>query len=193
MLARSGAARVDGYDLSPDVIAEAQRTYPLPGINFLVADVMRLPAPDETYDLFTSFETIEHVSPAESYLAEIWRVLKPDGVLLCSTPNRRVTNPGIAITDKPFNRFHLREYDVQAFEELLHRYFARVELWGQSLYRSTYVGLLNRIGNRFPWLAARCHQVRKVMGIAWESRRRHEPVRLNRHAVPEVLIAVCRK
>jgi ubiquinone/menaquinone biosynthesis C-methylase UbiE len=187
-----GAVLVDGFDLSEDAIAEARRRHAGPGVEFETADVTRLPCPDRSYDLFVSFETIEHVEDDLALVREAARVLKPGGTFLCSTPNRKVTNPGIPITGRPYNRFHVREYIRPELAELLHRVFPSVTFLGQSFHPPGYVGALNRIGGLSHMLAVRMHQCRKVLGVPWEKRERHLPTPLTEKGEPEVLVAVCR-
>src|SRR5262249_10368600 len=108
-LRAAGAARGDGYALSEEAIAGARRLPAAPGARFGAADVPRLPSPDHAYDVFFSFETIEHIADDLALLREAARVLKPGGTFVCSTPNRAVTNPGVPVTGRPYNHFHLRE------------------------------------------------------------------------------------
>jgi ubiquinone/menaquinone biosynthesis C-methylase UbiE len=190
-LREGGAARVDGFDLSAEAIAEARRLHAGPGVRFDVADVTRLPSPERSYDLFFSFETIEHVSDDLALLREARRVLKPGGTFICSTPNRRVTNPGIPITGRPYNPFHLREYTQPELDALLRQVFPSVTFLGQSFHRHGYVRALNRIGMLWRMLAVRCHQCRKVLGVPWEKLDRHRPTPLPGKGEPEVLVAVC--
>ncbi len=190
-LLERGANRVIGLDLCAGAVGEAARRN-TPGAQFLVADVTRLPLPDRSYDLFVSFETIEHLPDDRAYLREAARVLRPGGTFVCSTPNRTVTNPGITLADRPFNPHHLREYTRPELEMLLREYFASVHLLGQSYYGAGYVRLLTRIARYFPALAVRIHQARKLIGIPWEHPDRHRPIPLPPGGEPEYLVAVCR-
>jgi SAM-dependent methyltransferase len=191
-LLEGGAARVDGFDLSEEAIVEARRLHAVPGVAFGVADVTGLPCPDHTYDLYFSFETIEHVKDDRAFLREAKRVLKPGGTFVCSTPNRAVTNPGIPITARPYNPFHLREYTREDLDERLCQVFPSVTFLGQSFHGGGYVRALNRIGGLWGRLAVRCHQIRKVLGVPWERLERHLPTPLPTRGEPEVLVAVCR-
>ncbi|MBI2013512.1 MAG: class I SAM-dependent methyltransferase [Candidatus Colwellbacteria bacterium] len=47
----------------------------------------RLPFPDNSFDLVVSLEVIEHLWNTEHYLKELWRVLRPDGYVILTTPN----------------------------------------------------------------------------------------------------------
>jgi ubiquinone/menaquinone biosynthesis C-methylase UbiE len=53
-------------------------------------DALHLPFGDQVADVTIAFEIVEHFSPLEAQvlLAELYRVTKPGGMLLVSTPNR---------------------------------------------------------------------------------------------------------
>src|SRR5687767_5454618 len=46
---------------------------------------------DNTYDVVVSFQVIEHIEDDELFLREIHRVMKPGGIALLTTPNRRLS------------------------------------------------------------------------------------------------------
>jgi 2-polyprenyl-3-methyl-5-hydroxy-6-metoxy-1,4-benzoquinol methylase len=50
-------------------------------------DEQKLPYPDSRFDLVTCLETIEHLENFRALLREIYRVLKPGGVAILTTPN----------------------------------------------------------------------------------------------------------
>lgn len=192
-LARGGAASVTGLDISFDPLVEARLTAPFSSFGLACASVTSLPFADETFDVFVSLETIEHVQDDAAYVAEARRVVKRDGILVCSTPNRRVLNPGRRLDHRPFNPFHIREYEPDELEKLLRVRFPHVRLFGQSSYGKRYVAGLAAVGARLPMTAVRIHQLRKVAGIPLERRARHQPRPLPfvDGGEPEVLIALC--
>ena len=55
--------------------------------NFVPGDAHNLPFEPETFEHVKFFEVIEHVENPTRCIREIWRVLKPDGVVEVSTPN----------------------------------------------------------------------------------------------------------
>ncbi len=193
LLAGAGASSVLGVDCSPAAVAGAMRGCGRPNVGFAVAAADRLPVPDGSYDVYVSYETIEHVEDDEGLLAEAARVLDPGGLFLVSTPNRGLLDPGISMDQKPFNKFHVREYKRDELEERLGRYFQSVEWFGQSAYARSYVASLDWLGRFCPSLAVRFHQARKCLHWPWESSQCHLPRAWSDGSIlPEILIAVCR-
>lgn len=191
ILLESGAVSVDGFDLSAEAVAEARKLYGRSGATFEVGDVTTLPVADASYEIYVSFETLEHVEADEAMLAEAARVLEPGGKLLCSTPNREVMNPGKTIGDGSFNPHHVREYSHTELRDLLERHFDRVEILGQTHFRNAYCRGLTRLGGIHPELGVKAHQVRKLAGIVWENEARHLPRPWADGWQPEVFVAVC--
>lgn len=191
-LVQQGALSVRGFDISQHAIDQARSGNALPTVSFEVGDATRLPIPKNSVDIYLSFETIEHLTDDNAYLVEAQRVLKPDGWFLCSTPNRLLTNPGTTLQSRPFNPHHVREYCVNEFRERCLSHFSRVSLYGQSWYGSSYAELLARTAHAHPMLAVRVHQLRKMAGIFYETRKRHWPQLVTAaRGVPEILIAAC--
>jgi hypothetical protein len=62
--------------------------------------------------LVTSFETIEHLPDAARFLAKLWNLLAPGGLLLLSAPNRELV---------PLESygFHVRHFDRTELSQLL--------------------------------------------------------------------------
>lgn len=129
LLARS-AASVLGIDLSAETVAHAQARYGSDRLRFQQGDVRTLDAvADASIDLVVSFETLEHLAEHDALLATFARVLKPDGLLLVSTPDRRTYTE----LSGEVNPHHVRELYREEFEALLARHFARFRLYGQRV------------------------------------------------------------
>lgn len=55
--------------------------------NSIVSDATRLPLKNETWDVITSFDMIEHLINPDEFLAESFRILKCGGWFVIGTPN----------------------------------------------------------------------------------------------------------
>lgn len=147
MMLRHGC-KVVGADYNDEVIANARVIWK--HNDFVRANALDLPFDDNSFDCVISFETIEHVYEGSRFLSEMHRVLRPDGIFICSTLNIRYTfHPP----------FHVKEYSPDEFYKLFQQWFKRVECYGQyfkpldrmmDLYRrhmySQLVAILSRIG-----------------------------------------------
>ncbi|MBC8022682.1 MAG: methyltransferase domain-containing protein, partial [Burkholderiales bacterium] len=128
LLARR-AAHVLGVDVSPQAIEHAKRTYPRVGnLEFKTGSCTAIPAPDASIDVAISFETLEHIREQEEFVAELARVLKPDGILVVSCPNKA------EYTDKrgTENEFHVKELYREELAELVAKRFPHSTWYGQK-------------------------------------------------------------
>lgn len=120
------AASVHGVDVSVDAIAFANRQHGRDGIAFSVIDPNKpLPFADGIFDVVLSFQVLEHVANDEGYLREARRVLDGDGVLVLITPDRKNR---LFPTQRPWNRWHLREYARSELESLVRSCFQTVQM-----------------------------------------------------------------
>lgn len=97
--------------------------YKLGNVNFIK---MKFPPlngiPDNFFDFVISFQVIEHIKDDNMFLKEVNRVLKPEGQLIITTPNK-----AMSITRNPW---HVREYTHQEFSSLLNTHFAKTDAYG---------------------------------------------------------------
>ena len=77
---------------------------------------------DNTYDFVISFQVIEHIENDALYLKEIHRVLKPGGMALITTPNRKMSLSR--------NPWHVREYLPEELSTLARKFFSNVDMKG---------------------------------------------------------------
>ncbi|GIV36624.1 MAG: hypothetical protein KatS3mg032_1003 [Cyclobacteriaceae bacterium] len=77
---------------------------------------------DNSFDVVVSFQVIEHIDNDLFFLEEIHRVLKPGGLALLTTPNRKKS-----ITRNPW---HVREYLAEELRQLAAKVFQTVEVSG---------------------------------------------------------------
>ena len=77
---------------------------------------------DNTYDWIITFQVIEHIENDDLFIKEIHRVLKPGGKVIITTPNKK-----LSLTRNPW---HAREYLPKELQNLLEKYFNKLELKG---------------------------------------------------------------
>jgi ubiquinone/menaquinone biosynthesis C-methylase UbiE len=134
VLVGGGCRNYIGADIDRDAIGFANRTYSAPGVGFIRADASALPLAARSVDAVVSMETIEHCSAPGAVLSEFHRVLGVGGMLIISTPNRRITSPGKGLLDPPNNRFHLMEFEQGEFLAILRASgFSVDSVWWQRL------------------------------------------------------------
>ncbi|MBD9435069.1 methyltransferase domain-containing protein [Pseudoxanthomonas sp. PXM03] len=142
MLAKT-AASVVGVDISPEAIEHARAAYPQSNLSFMEGSASELPLADASFDVVVSFETIEHLLDQEQMLAEIGRVLRPDGVLVISSPNKEVYSELSGL----HNEFHVKELQWNELDALLRRQFAHVEYFGHRLAVGSAIVPVTRAGD----------------------------------------------
>lgn len=194
LFAEAGAARVHAFDVCPEAVEHSARTRPHERLEFAAGNAASLPLPDAAADVYISLETIEHVLEDRAVLREATRVLRPDGVFICSTPNRVVYNPGKSLSSRPWNPFHVREYSQQEFAELLGEFFGQVELFGQNPRWRPVTRFLEGLGRVLPAHGAvRLNQVCKLPRFLFDRLEDHQVLESNTPGVFEYVVAVCRR
>ena len=128
-LMQTKAAFVAGVDVDAEAAADAVNEC-AENAAVLLGNGLGLPFVDESFDIVTSFETLEHLHERTAFLAELNRVLRPGGLLLLSTPNAVYTRP---IDGKPTNPFHIHEYAPDELRGELESFFSIDQFLGQDL------------------------------------------------------------
>ena len=136
-LADRGAQLVVAVDIAAGAIETARANFDRPNIRWVQEDchVLADAGRDAPFDIVCNLENLEHLSEPELFLARVTELLRPDGVLITSTPNRVAVNrlrgvPAEALTSNPY---HFREYTAEEFRALLSIYFEHVKLTYQTL------------------------------------------------------------
>lgn len=134
LLKGNGALTVTGADIDDALVARANRVYGRDGLSFVAADARApLPFDDAAFDLIVSFETIEHFAEHAAFLAELKRVLTPEGTLIISTPDARTSDPAAP------NPFHAKELTRHAFLALLGTCFTDVTPYAQAYLHGSLI------------------------------------------------------
>jgi SAM-dependent methyltransferase len=141
VLARA-AHKVKGIDRDAGSIAHATAAYGSAACHFQVYDGGVIPLPSGAFDVAITFQVIEHIVDDAQFVAEASRVVRSGGLCFMTTPNR---NLRLAPGERPWNRYHIREYDPGSLRELLEPHFSQVEVLGIAGDEETQAHELERI------------------------------------------------
>lgn len=118
-LAQKFGANATGITLSPvqenRATERAQAANLAASVEFKVADALKMPFDDESFDLVWSLESGEHMPDKKRFLQECQRVLKPGGTLLvatwchrsCAPPQGALTFPEQLLLNQIYEAYHL--------------------------------------------------------------------------------------
>jgi 2-polyprenyl-3-methyl-5-hydroxy-6-metoxy-1,4-benzoquinol methylase len=150
-----GCARVVGLDrVRPDAGSRAG------GARFVRARLEGLPFARGVFELVVSFQVIEHFADPTLYVDALAELVRLDGSVLVTTPNR-LTSDGV-------NPYHAHEYVADELAACLGRRFARVEVLG--------IGASEPVRR---YLEARSRRIQRIVRL--------DPLRL-RERLPRALV-----
>jgi|GEM_PF-2758150 len=145
-------ASVTGVDVDAETVGHCQKEYAdAANLRFEVLDPSSQPFPDASFDHIFSFQVFEHVplDQIEDYAMYVWRMLKPGGTAIITTPNSRNYHGGHS-----GNPFHIKEYSheemVAFFERVLPPQQVSVSAVQDVLSTRVYTTLLRGSRNRIP-------------------------------------------
>lgn len=155
--------------LDPDVTALGQARHMEGKANFAAADAAHLPFDDGTFDVVICAQVYEHVADPARLAAEIWRVLKSNGVCFFSGPNRLEIVEGhhhlpfLSWLPNPLADLYLRlARDQEAYHERPLTCWSLRRLWGRFEIHDYTVDML-----RHP---ERFHCSEELRGARWARR-----------------------
>ncbi len=121
------ACTVVNYDLGLEPLIWGQRHFGRRG-KFVCGDAIELPFRDETFDLITALEVVEHVAPetTHEFFKGIRRVIKKGGRVVISTPNiSTIVKAGVERC-----LFHVNDFTPQRFKAVIREYLGPAEYYG---------------------------------------------------------------
>jgi len=148
-LLEGGALSYTGVDINEQAISYAINNYSNSKSIFQVGDILTFSK--GLYDCIVCFETIEHIQYYDKAIGNLYKLLKKDGKLIISSPNRHVTSPRAdGLSDLPANKFHFQEFIPEELIEILRTNgFYNIEIFGQRQRLWFQNILLRKICNRF--------------------------------------------
>jgi ubiquinone/menaquinone biosynthesis C-methylase UbiE len=126
------AADVHGVDIDTGTVRQASLKYAAcANLRFVQASCTALPFPDRSFDVIVSFETIEHIDGESQVrmLAEFDRLLKAEGILILSSPNKAEYSDA----RETRNEFHVQELYRDELARLLARHFEATRWFSQRI------------------------------------------------------------
>lgn len=123
-------------DINRNAIKLARQLWGRSKAQYVNGSVLQLPIGDETCDVVTALESIEHfnLDDGETYLHEIYRILKPNGLLLGSCPLFPDSETEAAALCA-VNPWHLHIYTRNELHTLLRRTrFKQVKIFRNRLF-----------------------------------------------------------
>ena len=131
------ARSVVGVDIDSKTVADASTKYCAENLSYKIGSCIELPLSDRSVDLVVSFETLEHIAEHDQFMLEIKRVLRPEGILIMSSPERDV----YASYREGDNEFHAKELNRAEFKDLLAKHFRNARIGAQrNLFGSVISG-----------------------------------------------------
>jgi len=91
IFANAGASKVTGIDISPGSLNTAQglkEKFKLNNAEFIQQDMLKLPYPDEAFDIVWAWGTVHHTTDPFGAVSELLRVLKKGGSILLAVYTR---------------------------------------------------------------------------------------------------------
>lgn len=129
------AAHVVGVDISSDAVNFAKKNYVKDNLDYFEGSATDIPFEDSYFDVVLSFETIEHHDKHDESMREFHRVLKSDGILLISSPNK------LNYSDKPGyeNPYHIKELYTNELQKLISKYFKNQKRYSQRVLMASMI------------------------------------------------------
>lgn len=104
-------------DVEHELLRERKEAFP--DVRWVVAGALPLPFADASFDAVFAGELIEHLVDPAPGLREFHRVLRPEGTLILTTPNRlRLANVADA-SERPYSPDHLSELSFDELQRML--------------------------------------------------------------------------
>jgi SAM-dependent methyltransferase len=138
------AKSVIGVDVDKVTVAHSRQKYDsVSNLRFSTGSADSMPIETSSIDVVTSFETIEHHDRHKEMFEEIKRVLRPDGLLIISSPNR------VTYSEQRHykNEFHVKELDCDEFVALISAHFKYQAVFGQRFVLGSFVLPLDGCGS----------------------------------------------
>ncbi len=145
-------------DLSDTVVQNGIERHHFRTVSGFSGSIEHLPFRTDSVDVVVSIEVLEHVRNPEDFFASVWRILRPGGCFVLTTPNPlsyalgfeegRVRGMMASLLAALKGRAALTQSAVREVDGILERYltpkqivsFAKMAGFGKVIYRSVGIG-----------------------------------------------------
>ena len=183
-LQKAGASSVIGIDVSEAVCIHARSKY---GIDARQGSADKIPLGEGSVDVIISFETIEHVPDPSRFLDECFRVLLPGGMLIISTPNKKLYGQRVQ------NPHHCSEMTEEEFTSSLRSRFRDSYLYSQRPVSAAWWSLRTFASDGTSWMCipgfGRLH---RMLRNALAPEATNPPTQEQRQSVVDLIARVAR-
>ena len=141
-IVRSRPVQIVGVDITQEIIDTAKKTHP--HLDVRVGSAYDLEFDDDSFDLVTMNEVLEHLERPEAALGEVRRVTRKYAVFsVPHEPYWRMLNFARLkyVKDLGNTPGHLNHWSKKTFEEMLRKHFSKVE-----------------VVSSMPWIFAKCEK-----------------------------------
>ena len=135
----------------------------------ILGDARKIPLPNKSVDLVFSNCVIEHIEEIDKVFSEVYRVLKPGGKFVFTTPSHNLykysifSKLGLKFISKIYGRLrdkkysHFNTYSIDEWRDILTKHKLKIskgyyyiskqeaELWDMLLYFRIYKGYLRKL------------------------------------------------
>lgn len=140
------ALSVTGVDISNEAIEYANNNYSSKNLTFLNISQINGVEFHNKFDVITSFQVIEHVFNEKKHIQTILQLLKPNGIFIVSTPNKDIRL--YKNMQKPWNIFHVKEYNERDLIKLMKQYFSDLEMLNISAKKEFVIHEVLRVSKQ---------------------------------------------
>jgi len=145
MLAKNAKSAI-GIDIDEKTVVHAGKRYAESNLEYIRGLITDIPLKDQkTFDVAICLNAIEYISEHDKLMENIIRILKDDGILIVSTPNKNIFKD----EKKYFNTSYKKLFNSEDLEDLLKNYFGRIYLLGQNIFSGSNIWNLSSSGNTF--------------------------------------------
>lgn len=146
-------ADTDGLELSEEAIRIAKEK--APHVNFFQGNALEHDFKPNIYDLVISQEVIEHIEDQAAYINVCYRILKKDGYLIITTPNKKVfdhlkggnwSHQPIEKTMSPkvFKSLIKEKFNIISYDSIIFNFGK--EGYFRFVNNQLFIGLCNKLG-----------------------------------------------